>query len=84
MDEQRLEAVEERLDALNKLKRKYGGSLEDVLSRLEVIDQELFKVENISEQIKDVEDKLSKLHAQLKHRSMQLSEKKKRRPIISH
>ena len=78
MDEQRLEAVEERLDALNKLKRKYGGSLEDVLSRLEVIDQELFKVENISEQIKDVEDKLSKLHAQLKHRSMQLSEKRKK------
>jgi DNA repair protein RecN (Recombination protein N) len=78
MDEQRLESVEERLDTLNKLKRKYGGSLEDVLSRLEVIDQELFKVENINEQIKDVEDKLSKLHAQLKHRSMQLSKKRKK------
>jgi DNA repair protein RecN (Recombination protein N) len=78
MDEQRLETVEERLDTLNKLKRKYGGSLDDVLSRLEVIDQELFKVENISEQIKDVEDKLSKLNAQLMHRSMQLSEKRKK------
>ena len=78
MDEQRLETVEERLDTLNKLKRKYGGSLEDVLSRLEVIDQELFKVENISEQIKDVEDQLSKLHTQLKHRSMQLSKKREK------
>jgi DNA repair protein RecN (Recombination protein N) len=78
MDEQRLEAVEERLDTLNKLKRKYGGSLEDVLSRLEVIDQELFRVENISEQIKDVEDKLSKLHTQLKRRSKQLSKKRKK------
>ncbi len=46
MDEQRLETVEERLDTLNKLKRKYGGSLEVVFSQLESIEQELSKVEN--------------------------------------
>ncbi len=43
MDDQRLEAVEERLDTLNKLKRKYGGSLEAVFSRLETIEKELIK-----------------------------------------
>ncbi len=78
MDDQRLETVEERLDTLNKLKRKYGGSLEAVFSQLETIEQELSKVENISEQIKKVEDKLSKFHAQLKRRSMQLSKKRKK------
>ena len=77
MDEQRLETVEERLDTLNKLKRKYGGSLEAVFSQLESIEQELSKVENISEQIKEVEDNLSKLHSQLKRRSLQLSKKRK-------
>jgi DNA repair protein RecN (Recombination protein N) len=84
MDEQRLETVEERLDTLNKLKRKYGGSIEAVFSRLETIEQELSGIENISDQIKDVEDKLLKLHAQLKRRSMQLSKKRKKTADFSH
>ncbi len=78
MDEKRLETIEERLDTLNKLKRKYGGSIEAVSFQLETIEQELSKVENISEQIKEVEDKLKKLHAQLKRKSMQLSKKRKK------
>ncbi len=78
MDEQRLETVEERLDTLNKLKRKYGGSIEAVFSQLETIERELSEVENISGQIKEVEDKLFKLHAQLKRRSIQLSKKRKK------
>ena len=77
MDEQRLEMVEERLDTLNKLKRKYGGSIEAVFAQLETIEQELSKVENISEQIKEIEDKLVILQTQLKRRSMQLSKKRK-------
>ena len=44
MDEQRLEVVEERLDTLNKLKRKYGGTIEAVFSRLEAIEKELSEV----------------------------------------
>jgi DNA repair protein RecN (Recombination protein N) len=77
VDDQRLEAVEERLDTLNKLKRKYGGSLEAVITQLEKIEQELSKVENISRQISEVENSLSELHDRLAHRSMQLSKKRK-------
>ena len=51
LDDQRLEALEDRLDILNKLKRKYGGSLETVFSKLDTIEQELSKVKNISRQI---------------------------------
>jgi DNA repair protein RecN (Recombination protein N) len=78
MDEQRLEAVEERLDTLNKLKRKYGGSIEAVFSHLESIERELSSVENISVQIKEVEANLSKLHSQLIRRSRQLSKKREK------
>jgi DNA repair protein RecN (Recombination protein N) len=77
-NEQQLETVEERLDTLNKLKRKYGGSIEAVFSQLETIEQELSKVENINEQIEEVEAKLFELHTQLKRRSMQLSKKRKK------
>lgn len=61
MDEQRLETVQARLDALNKLKRKYGDSLEAVLARGESIQTELQTVENLSEQIAKVEKTLSEL-----------------------
>ena len=76
MDDQRLEAVEERLDTLNKLKRKYGGSMEAVLSQLETIEEELSKVENISHQIQEVEEKLGELHDQLTQGALELSQKR--------
>jgi len=76
MDDQRLEAVEERLDTLNKLKRKYGGSLEAVFSQLETIAGELSKVKNISHQIREVEENLAKLHDQLTRQVLELSQKR--------
>ena len=69
IDEQRLEAVEERLDTLNKLKRKYGGSLQAVLLKLDGIEQELLNVESISDKITEVKT----LIAGLKNRSKELS-----------
>ena len=76
MDDQRLETVEERLDTLNKLKRKYGGSLEAIFSQLETIADELSKVENISHQIQEIEENLAKLHDQLSGRVRELSRKR--------
>jgi DNA repair protein RecN (Recombination protein N) len=76
MDDQRLEAVEERLDVLNKLKRKYGGSLEAVSSQLETIETELSEVENIGKQIEKIEEQLIKLHDQLARRALKLSQKR--------
>lgn len=78
MDEQRIEAVEERLDTLNKLKHKYGGSIEAIYSQLKTIEQELAHVENIGQQITEVEDSLSKLNTQLKDLSIRLSKKRKK------
>ena len=76
MDDQRLASVEERLDTLNKLKRKYGGTLDDVLAQLETIAGELGKVENIGHQIEAVEKKLATLHDQLTDRVLALSRRR--------
>ncbi len=75
-DDKRLEDVESRLDILTRLKRKYGGTLESVISHLETIDQELSGIENISGQISDIETKLSKLHRELSGLSLELSSKR--------
>ena len=78
MDEQRIEAVEERLDTLNKLKHKYGGSIEAVFSQLKTIEQELARAENIGHQITEAKENLSKLQSRLTDLSNRLSKKRKK------
>jgi len=78
IDERRLEVVEERLDVLTRLKRKYGGSLDTVFLRLESIDLELSNLENLSENIAEAEKKLSNLHDQLVELTMTLSRERKK------
>jgi DNA repair protein RecN (Recombination protein N) len=78
LDEQRLEVVEERLDELNKLKRKFGGSLEAVQSQLERIEQELVNVENIGEKINAVKNQIAGLHDRSKELATKLSRNRKK------
>lgn len=77
MDESLLDTVEAQLDILVKLKRKYGGSLEAVLLRLESIDHELSKMGNLSEDIADTEEKLFELHGKLTELAHKLSRDRK-------
>lgn len=78
IDENHMDTVEARLDNLAKLKRKYGGSLESVMYRLESIDKELSSIDNLSEHIADSEKKLSELHRTLVDLSTELSGKRKK------
>ena len=80
-DTQRLETVETRLDLLQKLKRKYGGTLEAVIARDEAIDQELTTVENLSAEIAKLESSLAGRHALLAELSAQLSEKRRQTAV---
>ncbi|MCK5508290.1 MAG: DNA repair protein RecN [Desulfobacterales bacterium] len=76
LDDKRLEEIESRLDILTRLKRKYGGTLEAIISHFETIDHELSGVETISDQIKDIETKLAKLHGKLSGSALELSSKR--------
>jgi DNA repair protein RecN (Recombination protein N) len=78
IDEQRLEAVEERLDELNKLKRKFGGSLEAVQSQMEQIEQELLNVENIGEKINGLKNLIAGLQDRSKDLASTLSRNRKK------
>ncbi|HOA22168.1 MAG TPA: DNA repair protein RecN [Anaerolineaceae bacterium] len=61
----RLDQIEERLNTLNFLKRKYGGSLESIKAYLQNAKDELAKVENVEEQIIEVEFKISRIKEEL-------------------
>ena len=61
----RLDQIEERLNTLNFLKRKYGGSVESAKAYLQKAQDELGKVENVDEQIGEVEQKISQITQEL-------------------
>lgn len=65
-DDHRLEEVEARLDTLNRLKRKYGATLADVIAKYEGIQQSLSRLANLSEQIEDLQQRLTACHSRLK------------------
>lgn len=64
-DEERINSIQERLFLLDKLKRKYGGSLESVMAQGEKLRQELngieFSTQNIEELEREIIEKRSKL-----------------------
>jgi len=76
-DEKVLESVEARIDVLNKLKRKYGGSLQAIFEQLDAIRMELSGIENLSETIDETQKKLGLLRNELKSCAKKLSGKRK-------
>ncbi|MGH2974220.1 MAG: DNA repair protein RecN [Solirubrobacterales bacterium] len=70
-DPGRLAAVEERLDALDRLERKHGGSIESVLAHAERCRTEIVRLEGAEERGAEVEAALAAAEA----RRAKLSEK---------
>ena len=78
MDTYRLEAVEDRLDILHRLKRKYGGSLNAVISHLESISESLSGMDHISSRIDEIEAELADLQKKFLKQVQSLSDKRRR------
>ena len=75
-DEQRLGDIEDRRDLLNKLKRKYGDTLEAVLKQADIIQQKLGAIENLSDQISAADDAVETAHTETIRLCRQLSKKR--------
>ncbi len=59
-DEEKQMEVEERLDLINSLKRKYGNNIEEILEYKEEVNKEIFEIENLEGYIKSLKSKLIK------------------------
>ncbi len=76
-DSDRLEAVGLRLDTLQRLKRKYGGSLESVLAHGKEMEEGLKRVSSLPEEMVETETRLTGLFERLTGLCQELSEKRK-------
>nr|HID59579.1 DNA repair protein RecN [Desulfobacterales bacterium] len=77
-DAERIEEVESRLDLLQRLKRKYGGSLESVIAHANAVQKELEGLSACADKIGRVEDGLSRLHKKLCRLAENLSQKRRK------
>jgi DNA repair protein RecN (Recombination protein N) len=74
----RLEQIEERLAALDKLKRKYGTTIEDVIAFLAQVQEQIAAVENAGERMAALRKRQSELAAQFEAAAARLSTARKK------
>ncbi len=72
-DPARLDEVEGRLDFLNRLKRKYGGTLESILRTRESIEEELRGFETVAGDIERIAEQIQTREVQLRELATLLS-----------
>lgn len=84
-DEEERNEIEERLDIIFSLKRKYGNSISEILNYKDDIEKQIFEIENIDEinnklkkELKDIESEMNDLSIKMNkirvEKSKELSE----------
>lgn len=64
-DEEERDFIEERLDLMNSLKRKYGNTIEEILSYKEEIEEEIKKIENLEEYNNNLKQQKQKIENEM-------------------
>ena len=78
-DPERLAAIDERLELLNRLKRKHGGSLESVLRKKQEIEEDLKMVFSVEEELEKLGKEEVNIKDNLQQNALNLSQIKSRR-----
>ena len=78
-DATRLEAIEERLTTIGRLKRKYGGTLEQVFQKRAEMEEELRGISSVAEEIGQVSKTMTLLRSQMMETAGNLSQERRRK-----
>lgn len=73
LDPESLDAVDQRLDLISKLKRKYGGSLDTLFARYTELEHQLEQTRDMDRQIQEHIEKKKDLETQLYRKAETLS-----------
>ena len=73
-DTARLDEIQERLFLMDKLKRKYGGTLESVLKSYEEFSTELSNIEFSTKNVEELEKEITSIKAELTALAAQITE----------
>ena len=65
-DEKEQNEIEDRIDKINSLKRKYGNNISEILKYKEQINKEIFEIENMEEYINSLKKQLDNIEKEMK------------------
>ncbi|KPL03453.1 MAG: hypothetical protein AMJ73_07010 [candidate division Zixibacteria bacterium SM1_73] len=76
-DPEKLEMIRERLNLINTLKKKYGNTIDEILTYSQKIKEDLSNIENKDQTINGLKDEIKKLSDAFKKDCLLLSQKRK-------
>lgn len=71
---ERLDKLQQRMDLIYQLCKKYGATVSDVLAHQQKVQQELLEIENYDDDIAALEKKIAALEAELSRKAKRLTE----------
>ena len=77
-DPRQLDDIENRVDHIQKLKKKYGGEIPDILAYLERISDELEQLDHSDERIASLEEQQRQLEQQAEKMAGELTQRRKK------
>lgn len=76
-DPDRLSSIDNRLEEIRRLKRKYGRTITEVMEKKKQIEEELGKISIHEERIETLKENLNRLESDLRVRVRELSQKRR-------
>lgn len=81
-DPNRLALIDDRLEALGRLKRKHGGSIEAILARQTAMETELAKIGGADEELEKVSADLAVQTDLLQEKALDLSHRRRKKAVL--
>lgn len=81
-DENERNEIEERLDEIYSLKRKYGNTIEEILNYEEELEEEINRIENLDDENKRIKNKIMNLEKEMNIICNQVNQLRKEKSII--
>lgn len=81
-DEERRNEVENRLDYIFDLKRKYGNSIEEILAYQKEVEDEVFKIENLEEHNNELKRELKEVKEKMLEKSRVLHDIRMKNSLV--
>ena len=81
-DEEERNEIEERLDEIYSLKRKYGNTIDEIIEYKEKLEIEIDRIENLDEENRKTKEKINKITIEMEKLCEEITELRKSNSVI--
>ncbi len=81
-DEEERNEIEERLDEIYSLKRKYGNTIDEIIEYKEKLENEIDRIENLDEENRKTKEKIDKITIEMEKLCEEITELRKSNSVV--